>query len=74
MEPTLKFYGGRLGATVPLLFFVIWAISISVAGAASEHGLILGMIGGLTLGCCAAAGGASMRMPFSRGWRTRSPQ
>ena len=50
MEPTLKFYGGRLGATVPLLFFVIWAISISVAGAASEHGLILGMIGGLTLG------------------------
>jgi Na+/H+ antiporter NhaC len=50
MEPTLKFYGGRLGAAVPLLFFVIWAISISVAGAPSEHGLILGMIGGLTLG------------------------
>ena len=50
MEPTLKFYGGRLGAAVPLLFFVIWAISISVAGAPSEHGLILGMVGGLTLG------------------------
>jgi len=50
MEPTLKFYGGRLGAAVPLLFFVIWAVSISVAGAPSEHGLILGMIGGLTLG------------------------
>jgi len=50
MEPTLRFYGGRIGAAVPLIFFVIWAISISVAGAPSEHGLIIGMIGGLTLG------------------------
>jgi len=50
MEPTLKFFGGRLGAAVPLVFFVLWAISISVAGAPSEHGLILGMVGGLTLG------------------------
>jgi len=50
MEPSLKFLGGRVGAAVPLLFFVIWAISISVAGAPSEHGLILGMVGGLTIG------------------------
>ena len=50
MEPTLKFVGGRLGAAVPLVFFVVWAISISVAGAPSEHGLILGMVGGLTVG------------------------
>ncbi|MFQ5548945.1 MAG: Na+/H+ antiporter NhaC family protein [Woeseia sp.] len=50
MEQSLKFYGGRLGAAVPLLFFVVWAISISVAGAPSEYGLILGMIGGLSLG------------------------
>ncbi len=50
METSLRFFGGRLGAAVPLLFFVIWAISISVAGAPSEHGLILGMVGGLTLG------------------------
>lgn len=50
MEQTLKFYGGRLGAAVPLLFFVVWAISISVAGAPSEHGLILGMVIGITLG------------------------
>ena len=50
MEPSLKFFGGRLGAAVPLLFFVVWAITISVAGAPSEHGLILGMVGGLTLG------------------------
>jgi Na+/H+ antiporter NhaC len=50
MEQTLRFFGGRLGAAVPLLFFVVWAISISVAGAPSEQGLILGMVGGLTLG------------------------
>ncbi|MCP4332164.1 MAG: Na+/H+ antiporter NhaC family protein [Gammaproteobacteria bacterium] len=50
MDPTLKFYGARLGAAVPLLFFVVWAISISVAGVPSEHGLILGMVIGLTLG------------------------
>jgi len=50
MDQTLKFYGGRLGAAIPLLFFVVWAIAISVAGAPSEHGLILGMIIGLTVG------------------------
>ena len=50
MDQTLKFYGGRLGAAVPLLFFVVWAVTISVAGAPDERGLILGMIGGLTLG------------------------
>ena len=50
MEPSLRFFGGRLGAAVPLMFFVVWAISISVAGAPSEYGLILGMIGGLTIG------------------------
>ncbi|MGA8204248.1 MAG: hypothetical protein WB812_06980, partial [Woeseiaceae bacterium] len=50
MEPTLKFLGGRFGAAVPLLFFVAWAITISVAGAPDERGLILGMVGGLTLG------------------------
>ncbi len=50
MADSLRFYGGRLGAAVPLAFFVVWAISISVAGAPSENGLILGMVGGLTLG------------------------
>ena len=50
MDHTLKFYGARLGAAVPLLFFVVWAVAISVAGAPYERGLILGMIGGLTLG------------------------
>lgn len=50
VEPSLKFHGGRFGAAVPLLFFVVWAIGISVAGAPDERGLILGMIGGLALG------------------------
>jgi Na+/H+ antiporter NhaC len=50
MEPELTFRIGRLGAAVPLLFFVVWAIGISVAGAPSEYGLILGMVLGLTLG------------------------
>ena len=50
MDQTLKFYGGRPGSAVPLLFFVIWAIVISVAGVPSEHGLILGMVIGLTVG------------------------
>jgi Na+/H+ antiporter NhaC len=50
MDQTLKFYGGRIGAAIPLLFFVVWAIAISVAGAPSEHGLILGMVIGLTVG------------------------
>ena len=50
MDQTLKFYGAQFGAAVPLLFFVVWAVAISVAGAPDERGLILGMIGGLTLG------------------------
>ena len=50
MEQSLKFFGGRFGAAVPLIIFVVWAISISVAGTPSENGLILGMVGGLTIG------------------------
>jgi len=50
MQTTLRFHGGRLGAAVPLVFFVIWAISISVAGAPDENGLVLGMVIGLVLG------------------------
>lgn len=50
MKQDLRFHGGRSGAAVPLIVFVVWAISISVAGTPSEHGLILGMVGGLTVG------------------------
>jgi Na+/H+ antiporter NhaC len=49
-EPPLRFYGGRFAAAVPLLFFIVWAITICVAGAPDENGLILGMVLGLVLG------------------------
>jgi len=35
---------------VPLLFFVVWAITICVAGAPDENGLILGAVLGITIG------------------------
>jgi len=49
-EIEMRFRGGRLGASVPLVFFVAWAIGISVAGAPSENGLVLGALVGLMLG------------------------
>jgi Na+/H+ antiporter NhaC len=49
-EPTLRFRGGRAASAVPLLIFVTWAISICVAGAPDENGLILGAVIGLTVG------------------------
>lgn len=50
MQASLTFVGGRIGSAVPLLFFVVVAIAISVAGAPDESGLILGMVAGLALG------------------------
>jgi Na+/H+ antiporter NhaC len=50
MQSTLRFHGGAFGAAVPLIFFVIWAISISVAGVPDENGLVLGMVIGLVIG------------------------
>jgi Na+/H+ antiporter NhaC len=47
---SLSFRGGKAAAAVPLVFFVAWAVGISVAGAPSEHGLILGAAIGLVLG------------------------
>ncbi len=46
----LRFVGGKVGSAVPLVFFIVWAISICVAGAPDENGLILGAVIGLTLG------------------------
>ncbi|MCX2525399.1 Na+/H+ antiporter NhaC family protein [Larsenimonas rhizosphaerae] len=48
--PALTFRFGVWGAAVPLVFFVVWAITISVQGFASEVGLIMGALFGLTLG------------------------
>jgi len=47
---TLKFRLGAFGAAVPLLFFVIWAITTSVLKLSSEAGLVLGAVLGITLG------------------------
>lgn len=46
---TLNFRLGAFGAAVPLLFFVIWAITTSVAGLTSEIGLVMGAMLGLSL-------------------------
>ncbi|MFC4557620.1 Na+/H+ antiporter NhaC family protein [Virgibacillus kekensis] len=47
---SLTFRMGAFGAAVPLLFFVVWAISISVLKLSSEVGLVMGAVIGLTLG------------------------
>lgn len=46
----LTFRLGPLGAAIPLLFFVIWAITTSVLQLSSEIGLVLGAVFGITLG------------------------
>ncbi len=46
----LDFRLGPFGAAVPLLFFVIWAITISVMQLSSEVALVLGAVIGVTLG------------------------
>lgn len=56
---TLQFYGGRFISSVPMLFFIIWAISICLSGAPDVKGLILGMVCGLVLAMFFAKGGWS---------------
>ncbi|MCP8615378.1 Na+/H+ antiporter NhaC family protein [Salirhabdus salicampi] len=46
----LEFRSGAFGAAVPLLFFVIWAITTSVLQLSSEIGLVMGAVIGLALG------------------------
>lgn len=46
----LEFRFGAFGAMIPLLFFVVWAITTSVLQLSSEIGLVLGAIFGITLG------------------------
>ncbi|MDH3214965.1 MAG: Na+/H+ antiporter NhaC family protein, partial [Candidatus Krumholzibacteria bacterium] len=49
-ERALTFHLGKAASAIPLVFFIIWAITICVLGAPSENGLILGAVIGLTLG------------------------
>ncbi|WP_281659214.1 Na+/H+ antiporter NhaC family protein [Halobacillus sp. Cin3] len=46
----LEFHGGVFAATIPLVFFIIWAIVLSVAGLVTEQGLVLGIVIGIGLG------------------------
>ncbi|SEA02437.1 Na+/H+ antiporter NhaC [Thalassobacillus cyri] len=46
----LEFRGGVFTATIPLVFFIIWAISLSVAKLVTEEALVLGMVIGIALG------------------------
>ncbi|MGY0692094.1 Na+/H+ antiporter NhaC family protein [Virgibacillus sp. FSP13] len=46
----LDFHIGAFGAAVPLIFFVVWAITTSVLQMSSEIGLVMGAVLGLTLG------------------------
>lgn len=47
---SLQFRLGAFGAAVPLLFFVVYAITISVLKLSSEVGLVMGAVIGITLG------------------------
>lgn len=49
-QPTLSFRLGALGAAIPLLFFVVWAITTSVLQLSSQIGLVMGVLFGITLG------------------------
>lgn len=46
----LDFRLGAFGASVPMLFFVIWAVTTSLLDITSELGLVLGAVIGLALG------------------------
>ncbi|SMO35104.1 Na+/H+ antiporter NhaC family protein [Melghirimyces algeriensis] len=46
----LDFRLGAFGAAIPMLFFVVWAVSTSLLDITSELGLVLGAVFGLALG------------------------
>lgn len=54
---SLSFRFGAFGAAVPLVFFVIWAITTSVLGVSSQIGLVMGALFGIILGlfCCSSS-------------------
>lgn len=45
---TLKFHGGIAVSALPMVFFIIWAITICLSGAPDVRGLTLGLIIGLS--------------------------
>ncbi|WP_144919751.1 Na+/H+ antiporter NhaC family protein [Halorubrum salsamenti] len=50
-EPRITFYGGKWASTVPLAFFILWAIFQSgVLGIGDTNGLVIGALLGTILG------------------------
>ncbi|WP_050033002.1 Na+/H+ antiporter NhaC family protein [Halorubrum halophilum] len=50
-EPRITFYGGKWASTVPLAFFIVWAIFQSgVLGIGDTNGLVIGALLGTILG------------------------
>lgn len=46
----LEFRGGTFMSTLPLVFFIVWAITLSVKGLVTEEALVLGMVIGVAIG------------------------
>ncbi|SFG25285.1 transporter, NhaC family [Halobacillus alkaliphilus] len=46
----LEFRGGVFAATIPLVFFIIWAITLSITELVTEQSLVLGMVIGIAIG------------------------
>ncbi len=46
----LEFRLGALGATLPMVFFILWAVITSSLGVSSEQGLVTGAVLGLGIG------------------------
>ncbi|WP_347862338.1 Na+/H+ antiporter NhaC family protein [Salimicrobium sp. PL1-032A] len=46
----LDFRGGVFSATIPLVFFIIWAITLSLTNLVTEQALILGIVIGIGIG------------------------
>jgi len=50
-EPRISFYGGKWASTVPIAFFIVWAIVQSgVLGIGDTNGLVVGALVGTVLG------------------------
>ncbi|SIS42609.1 Na+/H+ antiporter NhaC family protein [Salimicrobium flavidum] len=46
----LDFRGGAFAATIPLVFFIVWAITLSLTNLVTERALILGVVIGVGIG------------------------
>ncbi|TYS12822.1 Na+/H+ antiporter NhaC family protein [Rossellomorea vietnamensis] len=46
----LELRGGVFAATIPLVFFIVWAITLSVLELVTEEALVLGMVIGIAIG------------------------